>query len=218
MTRADDTVKPATRRYDASRRQQRARQARERIVQVAEEQFLAQGYSATSVTAVAASAGVSVDTIYKSFGGKPGLIRAIFQRALEGEGPVPAEQRSDRLQVEETDPRTIIAGWGRFVREIAPRGSPILLLVRSAAATNLELLPLLDEIDAARLRRMTLNARRMHAAGHLWPGVTVSAAADLMWTYTSAELYELLVIRRGLSVRRYGDFVADALACALLPR
>jgi len=216
MSRPEKVVKPPTRRYDATRRQAQARQTRARIIEAAEAQFLADGYSGASVAAIAAAADVSVDTIYKGFGGKSGLIRAIFQRALEGSGPVPAEERSDRLQERESDPRKIVAGWGRFVTEISPRGSPILLLVRNAAATNPELLPLLEELDAARLERMTVNARRMHRLGHLRPGISVQAAADIMWTYSSAELYELLVLRRGMSVRRYGRFVADAMASALL--
>jgi AcrR family transcriptional regulator len=206
-----------SRSYDSTRRQERARQNRERIVRVAEEQFLEAGYSATSVASIAAAAEISVDSIYKTFGGKPGLIRAIFQRALEGEGPVPAEQRSDRLQAEETDPRKIIEGWGRFVMEISPRGSPIVLLVQSAAATDAELVALLEEIDASRMRRMTTNARRLHRAGHLKPGLSVRAATDVLWTYSSPELYDLLVLRRGMSLPRFGRFVADAMAAALLP-
>lgn len=206
------------RRYDSTRRQEQARRTRERIVRAAEAQFLEGGYSATSVAAIAAAAEVSVDSIYKAYGGKPGLIRAIFERALEGEGPVPAERRSDRLQAEESDPRKIIEGWGRFVTEIAPRGSPIVLLIRSAAATDPELVALLEEIDASRIRRMTTNARRLHRAGHLRPGLTVRAAADVLWTYSSPELYDLLVLRRGMSLPRYGRFVADAMAAALLPQ
>jgi AcrR family transcriptional regulator len=160
---------------------------------------------------------VSVDSIYKTFGGKPGLIREIFERALEGEGAVPAEERSDLLQAEEPDARKIIAAWGRFVVELSPRGAPIVLLVRNAAATDPELVVLLQEIDAARLRRMTDNARRLHRAGHLRPGITVRAAADVLWTYSAPELYELLVLRRGMPLRRYGRFVADAMVAALLP-
>jgi AcrR family transcriptional regulator len=204
------------RSYDTSRRQERARQSRDRVVRVAEQQFLAGGYAATSVTAIAEAADVSVDTIYKTFGGKPGLIRAIFARALEGEGPIPAELRSDQLQLEEADPRKIIAGWGQFVSEIAPRGAPIVLLIRSAAATNPELQALLDEIDAGRRQRMTANARRLHKAGHLRAGISVAAAADVLWVYSSPELYELLVLRRGMSIQRYGRFVADAMIAALL--
>jgi AcrR family transcriptional regulator len=206
-----------SRAYDSTRRQEQARQTRERIVRTAEEQFLEGGYAATSVAAIAAAAEVSVDAIYKTFGGKPGLIRAIFQRALEGAGPVPAEERSDRLQAEETDPRRIIDGWGRLVTEVSPRGSPIVLLVRSAAATDPELVTLLEEIDASRMRRMTLNARRLHRAGHLRPGMSVRAAADVLWTYSAPELYDLLVLRRGMPLARFGRFVAEATAAALLP-
>jgi AcrR family transcriptional regulator len=204
------------RAYDSSRRQEKARQTRERIVRTAERQFLANGYAATSIAGVAEAAGVSVETIYKTFGGKPGLVRAIHERALEGEGPVPAEQRSDELQARELDPRTIIAGWGRFVTEVAPRGAPLLLLIRTAAGSDPELQVLLDDIDEARLRRMTLNASRLHRAGHLRPGVTVTAAADVLWTYSSVELYELLVLRRRMPLDQYGRFVADAMAAALL--
>ncbi len=216
MGRKERAVK-ARRSYDSTRRREQAEDTRRRIIDAAERRFLADGYAATSIASIASDARVSVDTIYKAFRGKPGLIRAIHQRALQGAGPEPAESRSDRLQAEETDARKIIAGWGRFVTELAPRGAPLLLLVRAAAANDPELAALLDEIDNERLARMTLNARRLHRAGHLRPGVTVSHAADVLWTYSSAELYELLVIKRGMSIRRYGTFVADAMIAALLP-
>lgn len=217
MVRSSGDVK-AKRPYNSAGRQERARQNRERVLRAAEQQFLRDGYAETSITSIAAAADVSVDMIYKTFGGKPGLIRPIFDRALEGEGPVPAEQRSDRLQAEETDPRKVVAGWSRFVMELAPRGSPIVLLVRNAAATYPELRPLLDEIDRSRLRRMRANARRLHEAGHLRPGLSVNVAADVMWTYSSPELYELLVLRRGMSLQRYGRFVEDAMTAALFSR
>ena len=216
MNRRQPSVK-ATRAYDSSRRQAQARQARERIIEAAERRFLADGYAATSVAAVAGDAQVSVDSIYKSFGGKAGLIRAIYDRALEGRGPIPAEQRSDRIQAEEPDPRRIIEAWGRFVTEIAPRGAPIVLLIRNAAATDNELQSLLEQVDADRLQRMTENAARLHSAGHLRRGVTVAAAADILWTYSAPELYELLVMRRRMPLRRYGKFVSDAMIAALLP-
>jgi len=38
-----------------------------------------------------------------------------------------------------------------------------------------------------------------------------------LWAYSSPELYELLVIRRGWPAERYGQFIADALRSALLP-
>ena len=47
--------------------------------------------------------------------------------------------------------------------------------------------------------------------------MTLDAATDVLWTYSSPELYELLVLRRGWSVERYGRFIADAMIAALLP-
>jgi AcrR family transcriptional regulator len=205
------------RRYDSSGRRERARQTRDQITEVARDLFLTDGYAATTVTAIAAAARVSAETIYKSFGGKPGLVRAIIDKGLAGEGPVPAEQRSDHIRDTEPDPRRILTAWGAFVTEIAPRTVPILALARDAAASDTEIAALLDEISASRHQRMTLNARGLASAGHLRPGITISEAADILWTYSSPELYELLVTRRGWPAEQYGRFVGQALIAALLP-
>ncbi len=207
-------VKPR-RPYDASRRRERARLTSARIVEVAERRFLSEGYGVT-IADIAGEAGVSPDTIYKTFGGKPGLLRAIRTRALEGEQPLPAESRSDELHRQESDPRRIIECWGRLTAEIAPRVAPILLLVRAVAATDAEVRELRRELDEDRYRRMSENAAKLGEAGHLRAGVTVAEAADILWTYSSPELYELTVLDRGWSLDRYGRFVAEAMIAALL--
>ena len=189
---------------------------RTQILDSAQTRFLREGYGPTTIAAIAQGARVSVDTIYKSFGGKPGLIRAMHARTLLGVGPIPAERRSDEMQEREVDPRRIIRGWSRFVTEIMPLGAPILLLVRDAAGSEPALCELLREIEADRLRRMTENAARLAAAGHLRSGLTIADAADVLWTYSAVELYELLVIRRGMPLERFGAFVADAIIAALL--
>src|SRR5689334_23709698 len=117
----------AKRPYDSAWRQAQARQTREALLDAARRRFLADGFAATTVAVIAADVGVSVDTIYKAFGGKPGLVRAICADALAGEGPVPAETRSDALHGSETDPRALIRGWGVLAGEVAPRVVPILL-------------------------------------------------------------------------------------------
>jgi AcrR family transcriptional regulator len=215
MDRPPANVKPK-RSYDATRRQEKAGRTRATIIDVAERLFLRDGYAITTVAVIAAEAGVSPDTIYKSFTGKSGLVRAIRARALEGEGTVPAEQRSDELHSRKSDAREIIAGWGALTAEVAPRVAPILLLIRDVAATDAEGQALLAEMDADRLRRMTQNARRLRDAGHLRAGITLAHAADVLWTYSSPELFELLVLRRHWTPTRYGRFVADAMIEALL--
>ena len=207
----------ARRRYDSSGRRERARQTRSQIVNAAEGLFLSGGYAATTVAAIAAAARVSVETIYKGFGGKPGLVRAIVERGLAGAGPVPAEQRSDHIRDTEPDPHQILTAWGTFTTEIGPRVAPILTLARDAAASDPEIAVTLEQISRARLERMTVNARGLSDAGHLRPGITPAEAADILWTYSSPELYELLVIRRGWPAERYGQFIGHALTAALLP-
>ncbi len=204
------------RRYDASGRKAKAQAQHDQIVVIAEQNFLQQGYASTTVTTIADAAGVSVDTIYKTFGGKPGLVRAIRDRALLGRGPVPAERRSDQLHDGHLDGHTIIHAWGALTTEVAPRVAPILLLVRDASLHDPELGSLLQEMDAQRLQRMTVNAARLANGGHLRNGVAVGAAADILWIYSSPELYELLVVRQGWALDHYARFITDAMIHALL--
>ena len=63
---------------------------------------------------------------------------------------------------------------------------------------------------------MTHNAQTLAHGGHLRSGLSVAATAELLWTYTAPELYELLVGKRGWTPARFGAFVADALIAALL--
>jgi AcrR family transcriptional regulator len=205
------------RSYDASGRVAQAERARGMMVDVAERLFFDAGYAATTVGAIAAEAGVSVETIYKAFGGKAGLVRAIRERRLAGQGPEHAESRSNRARRTTTDPYELVAEWGRLTAEVAPMVSPVLLLVRDAALADPEMAELQAELDADRLRRMTANARHLHLAGQLRTGLTLRHAADVLWTYSSPELYELLVLKRKWTASRYGTFVGDSIAAALLP-
>jgi len=210
-------VKRTRRPYDSARRQEAAERRRAAVVDAARRLFVRDGFASTTIARIAEEAGVSEEMVYKAFGNKIALVRAIRDKALAGEGPVHAERRSDRMQATQHDPRSIIRGWGVLTVEVAPRVAPVLLLVRDAAGSDPELARLQDEMDAARLTRMTHNARTLLNGGHLREGITLEAATDVLWTYSSPELYELCVIRRDWSVERYGRFIADAMIAALLP-
>lgn len=205
------------RTYDSAWRQAQARRTREALLDAARHRFLTEGFAATTVAVIASDVGVSVDTIYKAFGGKPGLVRAICAHALAGEGPVPAETRSDALHGSETDPRAIIRGWGALTSEVAPRIVPLLLLIRDAAIADPEMAELQADMDRQRLERMTGNARRLANAGHLRRGLTVEHAGEIMWTYSSPQLYELLVLIRRWPLLDFTAFITDAMIAALLP-
>ncbi len=210
-----DRVK-APRQYDSTRRRDRARRVGAHILEVAQGLFLRDGYGLTTVAAVAAAAGVSAETIYKTFGGKPGLIRAIQQSGLTGVGPVPAPERSDEMSAREMDPRAIVRHWAELTIEVAPRVAPITLLVRSAAATDPDMAALLSEINDQRLTRMHHNARRLADRGLLRHGMTTEQARDVMYAYTAPELYEILVSRQHWTLDQFAEFVFRGLAAELL--
>ena len=212
MEHGDTTVK--RRIYRSEIRRQRADQTRERIINAAAELFLRDGYPATTIAAIAALAGVSVETIYKGFGGKAGLVRAVWERGLTGRGPVRAEDRSDALR-DHGDASTLIERWGRLTSEVAPLVAPITLLVKAAAGSDAELAALDREMEADRLERMSRNARALVRIGGLRPGIGLQEVADVLWTVSSPQLYELLVLRRGWPLERYRAFVASTMKAAL---
>ena len=140
------------------------------------------------------------------------------QDALAGAGPVPAEQRSDAMQAGQSDPSRMLRGLGTLTTEVAPRIAPLLLLLSRAAETDTAVAQLRADLDVARLARMTRVAETLSGKTQLRPGLSVQEAAEIMWTYSSPELYGLLVISRGWSPDRYGEFVGESLVDALLGR
>jgi hypothetical protein len=121
------------------------------------------------------------------------------------------------MQAAEHDPHTIVHHWGILSTEVAPLVAPVHLLIRDAAATDPEMAALLRDSDRQRRERMRHNARTLADRGHLKPGITLEDATDVMWAYSAPELYELLVIRCGWNLTRYGCFLAESIAAALLP-
>ena len=211
-------VKPR-RRYDSTSRLEQARRSRRSVLDAARRLFLDQGYAATTVAAIAGEAGVSVETVYKAFGNKPGLVKAVFDVSVVGDDePVPMLRRDvvRRIQAE-PDPRRKLAMYGEHLSESAPRSVPVQLLVRAAAASDPGAAGVWDQMLAERLTGMTHFARNLHEGGHLHADVSFDDARDILWTYNAAEWYELLVLRRGWNPDRYGRWIADALIAALLP-
>jgi len=121
------------------------------------------------------------------------------------------------MQALEADAREVLRNWGTLTTEVAPRAAPILLLARTAAATDPEMGILLEDVDQARLTRMEQNARTLYDRGELREGVTLEEARDVLWLFSSPELYELLVLKRGWPLERHGRLVAEGMIAALLP-
>jgi hypothetical protein len=73
-------------------------------------------------------------------------------------------------------------------------------------------------MNAERLDGMTAMAAHLTSHDDLRPSLTEAEVRDILWTYNSPELYELLVLERGWPAERYVHFLRDALTSALLNR
>jgi AcrR family transcriptional regulator len=111
------------RTYDATRRQEQAQENRARVLGAARARFLADGYTATTIPGVARDAGVSVQTVYKAFGNKAGLLKAVFDVAVTGDDqliPVAERDPIKRIQAE-PDPRSKLRMYSQYFVQGAHR-------------------------------------------------------------------------------------------------
>ena len=206
------------RRYDSTRRQAQARGTRMAVIRAARHLFLERGFAATTMPAVATAAGTSVQTVYKVFGTKARLAKAVFDTSMAGDDePETMLERPALARVrDEPDPRVMFRRYGEFLAEVAPRHVPVQLVIRDAASSDPDARTVWDDLQAERLRGMSHFAQALHERGHLRDGVSARSARDVLWTYNSAEVFELLVLQRGWAPARYGRWIADALTAALL--
>jgi AcrR family transcriptional regulator len=206
------------RTYDSSGRQEQARRTRAAVLAAASSAFLERGYAATTVGAIAEAAQVSVETVYKAFGNKAGLLKAMFDVAIVGDDePVSLQQREMVAHIEaEPDGRRKLAIYGTAYAIRAARAVPVQLLVRDAAASDKAVGNVLQQLKAERLAGMTAFSNHLEAAGVLRQGLTAADALDVLWLFTSPEVYEKLVIERGWIPERLGAWMAEQLASALV--
>ena len=210
-----EPVKPA-RRYDASRRQQQAGENRARIVTSARSLFLAKGYAEAAMPEIAKAAGVSVQTVYKAFANKATLLKAVFDVSVAGDDePVPMAERDVIGAIRAApDAARKLAMYFAHVAELAHRVMPVQLLARDAAGADRAAADVWAQMRAETLTAMTYFATDLVATGQVRG--SVEDVRDILWTYHSPELYDLLVRERGWSQRRYGEFLTAAVTTALI--
>jgi AcrR family transcriptional regulator len=214
-----DDVKPP-RAYRSERRSAQAAQTRLDILGAAGKLFRERGYGAASLPALATEAGVAVETIYRAFGSKAGLFKAVVEAAVAGgstRADTPVEERpAIRAIIEEPDPRRAVALYAATQPGIHRRSGPLLRALRDAAATDRELRRLWDEIERARLDGQGRFAGMLAGRRALKPDLSVEAARDIVWTLCSLAVHDLLVEERGWSEDRYLGWLTESLTQQLL--
>jgi AcrR family transcriptional regulator len=206
------------RSYDASGRREQAQARRRAVVVAARALFERDGFRPTTIAAVAERAGVSAESIYKGFGTKAALAKAVFDFVIAGDDePVPVWRRSeaDAIRVE-PDVRRKIVMYTRGLAARQQRSAKVQILIRDGAHTDESLAALWQQLLAERLTGMTMLGRHLIESGQLREGIELDEVRDVLWTYTAVELYELLVVERGWPLDRYADWIGRAVTAALV--
>ncbi len=215
-----EDVKPR-RRYNATRRQAQAAQTRQDILTAAHQLFLERGYAGTTLAAIAQAAEVVVETIYRAYGSKAELFKAVVRAAVAGgaaRAQVPVEQRpAIAAVIAETDPHRQLELYAATQPGIHARAGPLLRVLTGAAAADPELAELWTQIEDERHTGMARFAQVLVDRGVLRPELSMEEARDLLWTLNALAIHDLLVLRCGWSPERYRDWLAGALARELLP-
>ncbi|WP_307083206.1 TetR/AcrR family transcriptional regulator [Arthrobacter agilis] len=197
-----------------SLREAQAALTRRRIVDAAERLFLSDGYVGSSIAAVATGAGVSIQTIYNSVGNKAALLSAVLDLAASGPAaptPVP-EFMAERVGRAGTAAEVVavLAEW--FV-EVNARTSGVWVVIRQAAAVDVEVAAVQRRRDEQRLtnyRRAAAELRKRGALGEL----SDAQAAAVIWTTGHPEAYRTLT-DLGWTPEDYHDLVHTTLTGAL---
>ena len=209
-----------TRRYDSPVRREQARQTRAAVVQAAHRRFLAGGYAATTLAAVAKEAGVSVDTVYAVFGSKRGLLAAVMDVNVGGDDePLDVLDRelSQRMRAE-SDQRRQISLFATGMAGELERMRPLDDVLRSAAAADPDVAAARHEQnDVQRHAAMATVVGWVRARGQLRSELDDAAAADVVWTLTSPEVHHMLLTTRGWTRSQYETWLRETLERALLP-
>ena len=212
-------VRVKTRSYNSPRRREQAAATRAVILEAAHRLFERDGYSATTIAAIASEAGVAVKTVYVAFETKSGVLRALWNRLLRGdEGDAPVAQREwYREAVEEPDPERQLRLNARNARAAKTRVASLLEVIRGAAGTDVDIGALWKRIQTEFHDNQRVIVESLDQKKALKPGLGVDRATDSLWTLNHPDVWQLLVRERGWTPNEYEQWFGDA-ACAQLLR
>ena len=205
------------RAYDGSRRREQARARRLAVVQAARELFEVGGFRQTTIAAIAKRAGVSSESIYKTFGTKAALAKAVFDLELAGDDePVPiAERPAVQAIRDEPDVRRKITLFAEGLAQRQARSAAVQILIRDGRHVDDSLTPVWAALQREGLTGMTALGRHLLDTGQLREGLTIEQVRDILWNYLAIDAYERLVLIQGWSQQRYSNWLAHTMVSAL---
>ncbi|NLG47081.1 TetR/AcrR family transcriptional regulator [Gordonia sp. (in: high G+C Gram-positive bacteria)] len=209
--------KATTRAYRSPLRASQAAETRAAIVAAARDLVITEGFTNTTVRKIADRAGVNIDTVYRSVGKKPEVLRVVIESALSGlPEAVPADQRDYvRRIADASSGREKLEIYAAAITEIQQRLAPIYTALADAARTDEQSSALWEEISRRRAANMRRFAADLRGTGQMRADIDDDTAADLIWSMNGTEYWVLLVEHRGWPPEKFRERLADTW-CRLL--
>jgi AcrR family transcriptional regulator len=204
--------------YDNRQRQEAARATRARIIEAAKAGFLAHGFGGTTIRQFAEDAGVSPETIYKTFGGKAALLKSVYDVTLAGDDEdIPLAGRPEAIAVRDApSPAAAAASYAELAQLISRRIDPLLRVLLGARDPDRALAEFARTIDEERHVGSSFYVRQWGRNGWLRDDITVDQAIDTVWALNSPQPRWLL-LDHGWSDEQYTRWLAGLIRRTIFP-
>ncbi len=202
--------------YESPLRVGAARENRRRIRAAASEMFIRNGFAATTMTAVAAAAGVSERTVYLAFPTKAALLNECIRVAVRGDdGERPMLARVGWRAALDTPPNRMLGLVAEASAQLMSRAARLLAVGESAGNDDLALAEFRERGHAATRADALAIAKALKRAGVLRKGMSAKRAGDLIYALVASESVYLRLSEQGWSNSAYARMLEQTLAGAL---
>jgi len=196
----------------------RGKQTRVRIVDAATTLFSEVGYVDTTMAAIAAEAGVAVQTLYLSCGSKVAILEAAHDMAVVGdnEGLTVLERTWVADARAEPDGLRALKVVITNICRINGRVAPIYRVIQAASADP-DVAALFDQIRKQRLITMRALAEDLVTKQGFARSRSAGWAADVLYAIGSVEFLGLVVLERQWTAKDLEAWVYEIAAARLFP-
>jgi AcrR family transcriptional regulator len=197
----------AHRTYDSTLRQKAAAQTRLAIIEAARGLLSERGWSGTTIRRVAESAGVAIETVYSSVGGKVDLLSVAIDVGVGGDAdPIPLRDRPAFQALGRGDRRARFQAAASLLEGIYGRTAGINRALTEAAFADARARELREQLQLRQRSDVGLGLRLVldRAASQ--------TEIDETWALIAFETYDNLVRGAGWTSEQYTQWLTRTLA------